>query len=254
MVKRQPAKSSSSSSSAAAAAAGATPFAQAAASAASAASAAVGRSSSSGSPSSSSSASRVSRSSELLEPTRTSQTAARPGLSLLLSESSAMDVDDDDDDDDQDQDQDQDDDNEYEDDDDDDDDDDNEENDESDQESASAGAGLPEFPFPRRIPNFKNGDNSSLSSVLDRVANFLPQMKAANVQLERVIATQGQKAVDIETVDEEGAYVEMDLSCGIIEQQNELTAETMRVQPELPQSSPQITAKHRTNKPLIQEL
>lgn len=55
-------------------------------------------------------------------------------------------------------------------------------------------------------------------SVLDRVKAFLPEMAAANDQLQQAMADKPAGQFDIEEVDDEAEkYIEMDLSCGVVD-------------------------------------
>mmetsp|Transcript_1363 Transcript_1363/g.3437 ORF Transcript_1363/g.3437 Transcript_1363/m.3437 type:complete len:190 (-) Transcript_1363:128-697(-) len=55
-------------------------------------------------------------------------------------------------------------------------------------------------------------------SVLDRVKAFLPEMAAANDQLQQAMAVKPAEDFDIEQVDGSAEkYIEMDLSCGVVD-------------------------------------
>eukprot|EP00873_Tetraselmis_striata_P044617 jgi/Tetstr1/464881/TSEL_009618.t1 len=59
-------------------------------------------------------------------------------------------------------------------------------------------------------------------SVLDRVKAFLPEMAAANDQLQQAMAVKPAEDFDIEQVDGSAEkYIEMDLSCGVVDLKDE---------------------------------
>ncbi|TPX72337.1 hypothetical protein SpCBS45565_g00419 [Spizellomyces sp. 'palustris'] len=59
------------------------------------------------------------------------------------------------------------------------------------------------------------------SALLSKVAAFLPQIDAANSQLLQTIQqdSEKQKQVDIENVDDDGQYIQMDLGVGVFDTQ-----------------------------------
>ncbi|GLC35799.1 hypothetical protein PLESTB_000495500 [Pleodorina starrii] len=61
------------------------------------------------------------------------------------------------------------------------------------------------------------------SSVLDKLAAFMPQMANANASLQQQLQERPAAEFDIEQVDDEedGPYIEMDLACGILELRDE---------------------------------
>ncbi|GIL43264.1 hypothetical protein Vafri_1054 [Volvox africanus] len=61
------------------------------------------------------------------------------------------------------------------------------------------------------------------SSVLDKLATFLPQLASENERLQQQMQDRPAEEFDIEHVegDEDGPYIEMDLACGILELHDE---------------------------------
>ncbi|KAF5829993.1 hypothetical protein DUNSADRAFT_15187 [Dunaliella salina] len=57
------------------------------------------------------------------------------------------------------------------------------------------------------------------SSVLDRLKQFIPQIQLANQELEQQLQGSNPQEFDIEGVEEgqEGGYIEMDLTCGLLD-------------------------------------
>ncbi|KAG0042469.1 hypothetical protein BGZ83_000411 [Gryganskiella cystojenkinii] len=70
------------------------------------------------------------------------------------------------------------------------------------------------------------------SDLLARLQDFLPKMKDANDQLEKVIK-EDPKAVDIENVDEESGeqYIEMDLGLGVFDMKKDVTEDDIIINP-----------------------
>ncbi|KAL1969309.1 hypothetical protein VTN77DRAFT_9501 [Rasamsonia byssochlamydoides] len=68
----------------------------------------------------------------------------------------------------------------------------------------------------RPKPRIQRVQNSGL---LSRLSSFLPQLQAANEDLEREIA-RGQDVVMDDVKDEEGQYIEMNLGLGVLEEKN----------------------------------
>lgn len=68
--------------------------------------------------------------------------------------------------------------------------------------------------------------------VLARLQDFLPKMKDANEQLDKIVK-QDPKAVDIENVDEESGeqYIEMDLGLGVFDMKKDVTEEDIIINP-----------------------
>jgi len=77
----------------------------------------------------------------------------------------------------------------------------------------------------QQLQTFKVPTSSVLASVMD----FLPKMKAANSEIEKRIAEEGQEACNIEAVDRTGEnpYVEMDLHCGLFEAEKQVDEQSV---------------------------
>jgi len=60
------------------------------------------------------------------------------------------------------------------------------------------------------------------SSVLDRLKQFIPRIQEANQELEQQLQGSNPRDFDIEGVEEgqEGGYIEMDLTCGLLDLKN----------------------------------
>lgn len=58
-----------------------------------------------------------------------------------------------------------------------------------------------------------------MSSALLRAREFLPQLKKANLDLSQQMSVQGPQSVSIENVQQDQPYIEMNLSCGVLDVQ-----------------------------------
>ncbi|KAI8973571.1 hypothetical protein BDF20DRAFT_659550 [Mycotypha africana] len=70
----------------------------------------------------------------------------------------------------------------------------------------------PTFPLPSNISSLPIGQ----SDILSKVQAFLPQLKKANEELEQ----KDLSKLDIESVDEDGQYIEMNLGLGVYDMKN----------------------------------
>ncbi|KAK9727652.1 hypothetical protein K7432_001682 [Basidiobolus ranarum] len=68
------------------------------------------------------------------------------------------------------------------------------------------------------------------SSLLSRLQDFLPQIAEANQKLQTQIE-QDPSSVDIENVDDEEGYIEMNLGLGVFEEKNEDSEESIIINP-----------------------
>eukprot|EP00128_Syssomonas_multiformis_P015939 Colp12_sorted_trinity150504_noHs@923 len=65
------------------------------------------------------------------------------------------------------------------------------------------------------------------SDLLKRLQNFLPQMKEANAQLDQDLSKKPEGHFDIENVEEDKPYIEMDIYAGVLEAKEEINEENI---------------------------
>ena len=58
-------------------------------------------------------------------------------------------------------------------------------------------------------------------SVLGRLSAFVPQLAAANAELASALSTRPASDFDVESVEEGGRHIEMDLACGVLDLRDE---------------------------------
>ncbi|KAM9981811.1 hypothetical protein ACTFIY_004099 [Dictyostelium cf. discoideum] len=77
---------------------------------------------------------------------------------------------------------------------------------------------------PKTKPNFFKMEESS---VLNRVKDFLPKLKEANIDLKKKI--ENKEDVNIENIKEGDEYIQMNLALGILEHKEELSEDNIKI-------------------------